>query len=180
MEGNEFVFDQITSKNEDILCPITNIMTEENLIELANEYSIKWNISESKLADKFYKLRNTISDYEIHCYIIPEGFSDFAHVTEIFERINRGGVEVKISDVVVTRLVGCAWREFKNNFDQFISKLIEEGYITEAEKYRSGVLQIFSSIAEPKDPRLESLLRKKTSEIKNIWNRACKNDFRGY
>ena len=66
----------------------------------------------------------------MHCYIIPENFSDFAHVTKIFERINRGGVEVKISDIIVTRLVGSVWRNFKDEFDNFVADLINDGYIT--------------------------------------------------
>lgn len=173
IENNEIMFDQITAKNIDKLCPITKILAGgDSLIKLAEEYSFKWNINKDRLADLFFNLKTKIEWYEVQCYIIPEHFSDFAHVTEIFERINRGGVEVKISDVIITRLVGFAWSGFKNDFDRFINDLIGEGYITEAEKYKSGILQIFSAIAEPKDPRLESILRKKPSEIKETWGKT--------
>ncbi len=172
IENNEFLFDQITAKNIDKLCPITRILGEESPTKLAEEYSYKWNVDKDNLIDLFYDLKTKIKNYEVYCYIIPEHFSDFAHVTEIFERINRGGVEVKISDVIITRLVGFAWREFKDDFDKFVNDLIGGGYITEAEKYKSGILQIFSAIAEPKDPRLESILRKKPSEIKETWGKT--------
>ncbi len=172
LENSSFMFDQITARNIDKLCPITKILGDYSLTKLAEEYSFKWNIDKDKLTELFFDLKTKIKNYEVQCYIIPEHFSDFAHVTEIFERINRGGVEVKISDVIITRLVGFAWSGFKDDFDKFINCLIEEGYITEAEKYKSGILQIFSAIAEPKDPRLESILRKKPSEIKETWGKT--------
>ncbi len=173
-DGSEPEFDQITTKNADRMCPISEILKEDSsLSKLADDYGFKWSIDKKeKLMDVLHDVRRNIRDYEVKCYIIPKRFSDFAHVAEIFERINKGGVEVKISDVVITRIVGRVWRGFKDDFDQFVKDLIKDGYITDAEKYRSGILQIFSAIAEPRDPKLESLLRKSFSDIKNTWSKT--------
>jgi len=172
-DGTKVEFSKITRDNANKLCPLSELLTTEDIITLAQDYASRLNLNPNDVANVFNNIKNNILKYRIKICKIPSS-CDFATISEIFERINRSGVEVDIADIIIARIVGTVWRGFRDEFDSFIEELIKERYITEAKIYRTGILQIFLTILNPNNPDISSLLRKKKDELQRYWSTTKK------
>ena len=170
-DGSKVEFSKITRDNANKLCPLSELLKTEDIISLAQDYASRFNLNPNKVANVFNRIINNILKYKIKICKIPSSY-DFATISEIFERINKSGVEVDIADIIIARIVGTIWRDFRDEFDQFIKYLIEKRYITDAKLYKTGILQIFLTIVNPNNPDISSLLKKNKRDLQECWNKT--------